>query len=826
MKKRLLSLLTATVVGLSLLGGCAQESTPAETEATTTTAAVTTTEATTTTTTAAATTTAAPETEAETTAAPEAPAVENQLIVAYSEFNSKFSPFFAETAYDSDVAGMTQIGVLSTDRVGDIVFNAIEGETRSYNGTDYFYEGPADVTMVYDEDTDTTTYTYKLREGMKFSDGEPVDINDFLFSLYVYLDPAYNGNNTLNSENIRGLLPYLTGIPGDILDTYMPAYEQVMAGGEKYTGPFDTFTEEQYNEAYAATETAWKGALVHLADYIAENYGAYIADIGGTEEDLSNDGWKYALTYYVWGFSGDMPDPEALPTLDDFYALVTGIYNNSLPAYCEIELTGTEENPLTVARNLYLDPHKSEAADLSTTEYISGIEKLDEMTARITVDGFTATAIYRLASEIAPLHYYGDESQWDFENHQYGHPKGDLTIVHEKDSQPMGAGPYKFVKFENKIVYFEKNEYYWAGTPKIDYIQFKETTEDDKVSGIITGDLDVSDPSNSKLKMEEIAQANSNGEVVGDVLTYEAIDNLGYGYIGLNAARIKVGDDRSSEASRNLRKAIATVLAAYRDLTVDSYYGDSAEVLNYPISNTSWAAPQKTDADYQVAYSKDINGNDIYTSDMSSDERYAAALQASLGFFEAAGYTIVDGQITAAPEGAELAYTFTIGGDGSGDHPSFLLITEASEAFKTIGFDLIIDDVTSSTLFDRLDSGEFDLQASAWQSTIDPDIYQLYSGDNAIGEGGTDSNHYGIIDDELDELMLETRKSPDNEVRKVLFKQCFDIILDWAVEVPVYQRQNCFVFSSERVNIDTLPKDMTPYWQWNAELENLELNLD
>ena len=42
-----------------------------------------------------------------------------------------------------------------------------------------------------------------------------------------------------------------------------------------------------------------------------------------------------------------------------------------------------------------------------------------------------------------------------------------------------------------------------------------------------------------------------------------------------------------------------------------------------------------------------MDGNDIYTSDMSSEDKYAAALQAALGYFEAAGYTVENGQITA-----------------------------------------------------------------------------------------------------------------------------------------------------------------------------------
>lgn len=71
------------------------------------------------------------------------------------------------------------------------------------------------------------------------------------------------------------------------------------------------------------------------------------------------------------------------------------------------------------------------------------------------------------------------------------------------------------------------------------------------------------------------------------MITLRLYDFLGYGYVAMSADNVKVGSDPASEQSKNLRKAIATILAVYRDEGIDSYYGDSASVINYPISNTS-----------------------------------------------------------------------------------------------------------------------------------------------------------------------------------------------------------------------------------------------
>ena len=61
------------------------------------------------------------------------------LVVGYDAFSEKFSPFFATTAYDQDAAGMTQVGLLSTDREGNVVLKGIEGEKIPFNGKEYTY---------------------------------------------------------------------------------------------------------------------------------------------------------------------------------------------------------------------------------------------------------------------------------------------------------------------------------------------------------------------------------------------------------------------------------------------------------------------------------------------------------------------------------------------------------------------------------------------------------------------------------------------------------------------------------------------------------------
>lgn len=719
------------------------------------------------------------------------------LVLATAQFSSKFSPFFATQADDQQVVDMTQVSMLSSDRTGAIIMKGIEGETREYNGTEYTYYGIADCEITENDDG-TVYYDFTMRDDIVYSDGEPMTIDDYIFSMYVVCDPTYDGSTTLSSQPILGMEEYRSG---------MSTLSKLLAQLGEDNTDFSLVTEEQQSAFWAAVNEGGVAFAQEIVDFlVAAGYNA--------AED------SVATCAANWGF-GLAEDA----TVKDFFLAIGDAYDWNFSSM-EAETAGTALADLIPA-----DVYSYSTMGIATGESapnIAGIQKTGDYSVRIVSTEVAATLIYQLTISPSPMHYYGDPDLYDYDNNMFGFPKGDLSIVREKTTQPLGAGPYKFVKFENGVVSFEANENYYKGEPKIQYLNFLESAEADKVSGVATGTMDISEPSFSNDVVEEIATYNNGSyDYDGDVITINAVDYLGYGYIGINADNVRVGNDSASEASKSLRKALATILAVYRDVAIDSYYGNRATVINYPISNTSWAAPQATDDGYKVAFSTDVNGNDIYTAGMSDDEKYAAAKTAALGYFEAAGYTVTDGKLTAAPDGASLTYELLIGGSGSGDHPSFALCTLAKEALAELGMELIVTDmVNSSDLFAAMEAGTAELFCAAWSATVDPDMYQIYYSDIAhdgANPGGSNYN-YDIRDAELDELILAARQSTDQTYRKLVYKECLDIIIDWAVEVPVYQRQNCVIFSSERINMDTMTPDITTFYGWGAEIENIELN--
>ena len=535
----------------------------------------------------------------------------DQLVVGYDYFSSKFSPFFGKTAYDVDVGDMTTQYLMELDREGNPVLNGIEGETRSYNGTDYTYTGISDIEVVQNDDG-TVDYNVTMRDDIKFSDGTTADIDDVIFGMYVLCDPTYDGSSTLYALPIEGMTEYRSGM--ELL------VNLVCAAGPDNTD-FTYWTEEQQT---AFWDAFWKGGekfAQEIVDYcITAGYGTDVASCAA-----------------AWAYDGLAADATAA----DFFQAIVDKYGYDLSdAGINLETAGTSISDFIYAElGDKAAEYQAGVTTGSTVPNIPGIIKTGDYSMTIHMTSFDATAIYQLALPVAPLHYYGDEAQYDYENNSFGFPKGDLSLVRSKTTQPMGAGAYKFVSYENGVVTFEANENYWKGEPKIKYLLFQETAASDKLSGVASdaATFDITDPNFNVQCVEDIKGYNSNGELTGDVITTFSVDNLGYGYIGICAENICMNGEPGSEASKNLRKGFATLFSVYRDTVVNSYYGETAAVIQYPITNTSWAAPRPADEGYQTAFSVDVDGNPIYTDDMTEQERYDAALQAAIGFFKAAG---------------------------------------------------------------------------------------------------------------------------------------------------------------------------------------------
>lgn len=639
----------------------------------------------------------------------------NTLMLGSTEFNGVFSPFFSRTAYDSEVSGLIQAGLWELDRAAQPV------ESLAY------YQVPE---VVKDADGKITSsiYTFKLKEGMKFSDGTPVTADDVMFSYYVFLDPTYDGASTMFALPIVGLNAYRYDDPNADVKV-----EEIKTKVEALTD--DQVAEYIRKVAPADVEGA---AFADVKDYFAENLGGekgvaiLLGALGATEENISA-------------------------------AQIADIYVNiELNAYFDAYREGAAEDyEKTLLESL--KPAALFAGGEPKVPEIEGIKKIDDMTVQVTLNGVDPTAVYSLPVTVVPKAYYGASFK-----------KGDLSGVKALNGAPIGAGSYKFVSFADNVVTLEANPGYFKGAPKLANIKYQVLNDADKVINVVNGVIDVSDPSCNDANVEQSREAG---------LYISMIPNNGYGYIGINSERIP---------DINVRKGLMHLMN--REPSVKSYYKDRAEVIERPMSKVSWAYP---------ADAKEVYGYDP-----------ARALE----YFLAAGYTQVteDGVTKLMKEGKQMHFSVCVGGGGIMDHPSAQVLSNMKVEMEKMGAVLDILDIAFNLISDGIDNGTFDMFCLAWQATPDPDMYQVYH-----SKGPT--NHYRVKNAELDKCIEDARATLDIEERKALYARALDIVMDEAVEMPVYQRMNMNVFNPKAVNVDTLAKDMTSYYGFMSEIEKLEM---
>ena len=572
------------------------------------------------------------------------------------------------------------------------------------------------------EDGSTQTlYTIKLKEGMTFHDGEPVTIDDLIFAYYVYADPTYDGMASfVSSLDIVGMKEYY--------------YDDA-----NYSTKIAEIASEA--EAKSATE---EGFIEYL---ISSNCGDWYE---GDPNGDPGDGTTFIDYLKNEGYDAD----SVASNSDEFLKLL---------AKCEYEKYKDNYDAVSWWKDKLSENYISEGlADGIDVETITGITKVDDLTCTVLVNGINISGDRQLALQaITPEHYYGD-----------GFTKGDLSMVKAKNDTPMGSGPYKWSGYDKNVVSVTKFDDYFLGEPKIENIKYQVVDEEQKVNAVISGDIDITDPSASLEIMNEL-EANE--------IEYSLIGNPGYGYIAVSAKRIP-----------NLKVREGLMHLMTREQAIATYYGELAEVIERPMTPTLAEYPQ--DAKEYWGYDKDK----------------------ALECFKEAGYEQVNGKLVK--DGKQLSVEVAIGSASS--HPSTPILTQMKSDMESLGAELIISDVDSSILFNRINNDDIDMWVAAWGNATDCDLTQIF-GSEFTKAGG--SNRTWVQDSKVDDLLQQVMKTLDFDKRKELVAEELDQIMSWATYMPVYQRKNLWIYNPNTIKMDTIPENTSTYYNYVNEIHLLEL---
>ena len=836
------------------------------------------------------------------------------FVIMTENLDGLFNPFFSTSATDGTIVAMTQIGMLSS-KLNE------KGEVDVAFG-----QNEATVTLDFEQselnENNETVYTFVLKNGIKYSDGHPLTMEDVLFNLYVYLDPVYTGSATIYSTDIKGLAAYRNqslGADGDNnsedtinKNAQSRAQQRIMTLVQLFWD-----TNKKLNGSSASTNNVPYAKMVEaIKNYnIAADKG-YLNAVATsdkqseiTSQNLLND-YELALKYFREELESDYKNAKDSYTESPYkehpefqdevfcfmftegkitpvYAKIPGtdkddkskierfeygynheaittkeaaiekVYNDTVTANLDqILLYWATASKLTTefaakAKEVIL---REGAADGLVVPNIEGIVSLGHTTdvqsvtvngnsytvahehdengapvnegeydvLQITINGVDPKAIWNFAFSVAPQHYYGKGSPVgvDIVNNQFGIEFSsfdymrDVLQTPDNNKLPMGAGAYKVTDrsgsdtpdrndfFSNNIVYFKANNYFETvgegiSNPKIENVRYQVVSASNALAALEEGSVHYITPQYSKDNYTKIAELEKSH--FESLLT----DQLGYGYIGINASKV---------TDINIRKAI--MCAMNTTLALDYYASGTASQIYWPMSKVSWAYPKGA--------GDDITNDKGYPQPGGtfSEEDAKAAIKS---YMQAAGVS----------EGSPaLSITFTIAGSNLNDHPTYKTFRDAQTLLNSLGWDVTVEPDTQALT--KLATGSLEVWAAAWGSTIDPDLYQVYHKNSTAtstlawgypyikAAGGVEKD---ILDD-LSEKIEQARETTDRETRSALYKEAMSYILDLAIELPVYQRSTVYVYNTNVINPDSVPDVVNPYSSPLDRIWELEFNDD
>ncbi len=465
----------------------------------------------------------------------------------------------------------------------------------------------------------------------------------------------------------------------------------------------------------------------------------------------------------------------------------------------------------------------------------------------ITIHKVDPKAIWNFAFTVAPMYYYSDQehiNKFDYEENfgvEYSSQSFMNNVVKapEKIGVPVGAGPYQASKasggtdnvtsgdFRSKgVIYYESNPHYLMGEPKIKHIRYQVVAQNRMTDALYNKEIDFIEPN---AKPETIAELNSKKK---DGIGNKSIQTSGYGYIGINAGKVP-----DIEVRQAIMHAIDTSECV-------AYYKNTAEAIYRPMSKASWAYPEGSTSYYPAVgqtvpsdlslvnpyYKEYVEDNGLTSgTKMTSNQQidFITSLVESAGYSKNASGIYQKGT-------HQLKYTFTIAGEET-DHPAWQAMYHASEILNKCGFQVTV--TTDANALKKLSSGALTVWAAAWGSTIDPDMYQVYHKDSKAtsvlnwgykqilaNNGGKYQTEFDLVG-KLSDLIDQGRETTVEKERKVIYEEALNVIMELAVELPTYQRDDLFAYNTNKIDVNTLTpdKDLSPYKGLTSDIYNVSL---
>ena len=95
--------------------------------------------------------------------------------------------------------------------------------------------------------------------------------------------------------------------------------------------------------------------------------------------------------------------------------------------------------------------------------------------------------------------------------------------------------------------------------------------------------------------------------------------------------------------------------------------------------------------------------------------------------------------------------------------------------------------------------------------------------DYLVQDGNATSLEMGIIND-LADLIEEGRETTNEAERAEIYREASDYVMELAVELPLYQRADMYVYNEAVIDASSLVQDPTPYMSPISQVWKISYN--
>lgn len=355
--------------------------------------------------------------------------VNSELKIGVSGLGGNYNPFYAENEADAEIVSQ--------------MFRPVQ--IKGTDNTLINHSGSISYEFIGD---DKVKYTVSIDDGMCFSDGTHITIDDVIFFYHFIADATYDGvYKDWYLNDIEGLKEYYY----DDMNYESSLAEIENTVTEKYS--LSGISVDDFTDYLVKTklEGRYESADSKTAD--GKTWKEYIASLGYDREIKQ---------------LGEKPDDSAWL---------------KLAAKVEAEKNPDAYNPEKWYREyLYENYLKSNYIDGADVTQISGIKKINDYTCSILFNSRNINAVSQINALIVPKSAYSAE-----------YVKGSSETVKEMTWFAIGSGPYIIAENSEKEVKMSYNEFYSDDETGFRNLRFIDMDAKgyDPIESVASGKIDV-----------------------------------------------------------------------------------------------------------------------------------------------------------------------------------------------------------------------------------------------------------------------------------------------------------------------------------------------